>query len=283
MSKSSSLRVQDAIEVMRLVGDVRELRGDPAAQRKTLVHGAVRLFDARHAFSVVFRDLTPEGTCAPESMVAGGESEDALVEFLQWWSDAGGFAIREDPLVDEAGKSQSPEWVQSVGIGLEPERWQGSRVFQDFTGPAGIRDVAVAHFDASPNGDLGEVAIGLSIQRMKDRPSFSARELAKLRLLNHELRRVYQGGLLRWSSLHAETLTQRQRQIGRGMLRGLGAKQIARELDVSVHTVYAYSKMMYRRLGVMDRLELVALLTARPELLAEPVTPERVVASSKLE
>jgi DNA-binding NarL/FixJ family response regulator len=50
----------------------------------------------------------------------------------------------------------------------------------------------------------------------------------------------------------------RMQQVLRGLLRGLGEKQIAAELVISRHTVHVYVKLLYRRLSVSSRAELMA-------------------------
>ncbi len=56
------------------------------------------------------------------------------------------------------------------------------------------------------------------------------------------------------------SLTPRQRAIARCYMRGLSAKQIARELSLSDATVREYTKIMHRKLNVSSRGELLALL-----------------------
>ena len=55
-------------------------------------------------------------------------------------------------------------------------------------------------------------------------------------------------------------LTPRQRQVRDGLLRGLSRKQLARELGISVDTVSAHIKALYRAYGVSGQLELLLLL-----------------------
>jgi DNA-binding CsgD family transcriptional regulator len=62
-------------------------------------------------------------------------------------------------------------------------------------------------------------------------------------------------------------LSPRLERTLRGLLQGQSEKQIAMELDVSVHTVHEYVKELHRRLGVNSRGELLArFLPTRPAL-----------------
>jgi DNA-binding NarL/FixJ family response regulator len=58
-------------------------------------------------------------------------------------------------------------------------------------------------------------------------------------------------------------LRPRLRDALRGLVRGLGEKQLAAELGLSPHTVHDYVKALYRHFGVQSRAELLALRVAR--------------------
>ncbi|MPY59573.1 helix-turn-helix transcriptional regulator [Streptomyces spongiae] len=55
-------------------------------------------------------------------------------------------------------------------------------------------------------------------------------------------------------------ITARERQVIEYLLDGSAAKQIARHLDVSLHTVHDHLKSVYRKLGVSGRAELLTAL-----------------------
>ena len=143
--------------------------------------------------------------------------------------------------------------------------------------PEGVTDIATAFFDARrAMAAPREHVVGLSVQSTGRR--FGRRDLGVLALVIAELRREDRLGRLAWPALHAGPLahlTERQREVARRMLQGRSAKQIARTLGLSTHTVYGYSKAMYRKLGVSGRMELVALLHGRSPAPGEgPTGPE---------
>ncbi len=53
-------------------------------------------------------------------------------------------------------------------------------------------------------------------------------------------------------------LSQREREVLEGLARGLAYKQIAAQLDVSIHTVRNYIRRIYEKLHVQSRTEAVA-------------------------
>lgn len=55
----------------------------------------------------------------------------------------------------------------------------------------------------------------------------------------------------------------RQRQVLACLLHGDSAKQVARRLGLSVHTVNEYVKALYRRFNVQSRAELMARFAGR--------------------
>ncbi len=53
------------------------------------------------------------------------------------------------------------------------------------------------------------------------------------------------------------TLPRRLEQVLLGFISGASEKEIARKLDVSVHTIHDYAKELHKRLGVTSRGELL--------------------------
>lgn len=56
---------------------------------------------------------------------------------------------------------------------------------------------------------------------------------------------------------HTPHLTPRERQIVRAVARGLGNREIARELGISEQTVKNQLSVMYQKVGVKGRVQLV--------------------------
>ena len=56
-------------------------------------------------------------------------------------------------------------------------------------------------------------------------------------------------------------ITDRERTVIGHLRDGIPAKQIARRLDVSVHTVNEHLKAIYRKAGISSREEMVAVLS----------------------
>lgn len=275
MAGSQRPSMQDVVELVRWVSELRDLRDDPLAQRRELMRLCLKQFDARRGFSVVFEDLRPGGACRPTAVVAAGSSpacEAGFLELLHVWSEPGLFTPQDDPLIVDAAAMSRMQRASTVGLGMDPERWQRCRMYQVLGEAARARDIMVAQF---PSGDQ---VLALAVHRMSGQRPFSRRDLVLMRVLNAELARLHAMGCLDWVPRSGGLLSERQREIGALMLRGLNAKQIAAELGVATETVYGHAKAMYRRVGVGDRLEMVAWLRAHPrEIMPSAREAERVI------
>ncbi|MEZ5442387.1 MAG: response regulator transcription factor [Lysobacterales bacterium] len=91
-------------------------------------------------------------------------------------------------------------------------------------------------------------------------------------IARHLLRRFRQpGGQLRAADDTATLLSPRETQMLEALAQGLSYKDVARRLDLSVHTVGDYVKALYRKLRVNSRGEAVGLaLRERLLSLEEP-------------
>lgn len=97
-------------------------------------------------------------------------------------------------------------------------------------------------------------------------------------ILTHALQRVLAGAVYLpdqvTSALETSpadnSLTPRQRQVLQGLSRGLPTKLIARELNLSEHTVKEYIAIIFQALGVHNRTE--AVIKASQLQHAEPLT-----------
>ncbi len=62
-------------------------------------------------------------------------------------------------------------------------------------------------------------------------------------------------------SLPQISLSSREREILLLLIQGTGTKDIAKRLDISIHTVYSHLKTIFFKYGVSSRIELIARVT----------------------
>ena len=61
------------------------------------------------------------------------------------------------------------------------------------------------------------------------------------------------------SSIEFSLLSQREREIFEGLIKGLAYKEIATQFYISVNTVKTHTKSIYSKLGIKNRIELLTL------------------------
>ncbi len=138
------------------------------------------------------------------------------------------------------------ESVRVCSAVFDPREWSP---FANPLRDAGLRDPVFATAHAG-----GSVFL---LHRPLDRPALSPADSNLLRLFVSEVARRAKCIELP-SAARAEELTPRLRVTLGWLLRGASEKEIACQLDLSVHTVHQYVKALYRTLGVTSRPQLMA-------------------------
>ena len=140
---------------------------------------------------------------------------------------------------------------------------------------------------------VGGIPVALSLERTSRLPAFNKRERDRLkRLLELTAPLVRQQ---RWPNaleptaaaldLHAHlqtvmeqfgssTLTPRERDVVRLVLRGYPSKSVARELSISIQTEQVHRKNIYQKLGISSHSELFTLFLdaiALPQIKGDPL------------
>ncbi|MEP5764327.1 MAG: LuxR C-terminal-related transcriptional regulator [Halieaceae bacterium] len=170
--------------------------------------------------------------------------------------------------------------------------------------PEGFTDSEYYELYYSTNGCIDQVAflvesgngtpVALSLERTEQLPTFSDAEKAKLAgltsLVDTLIRQQH------WPDaqidtpvapldMHAHmqqvmslfgssTLTPRERDVVRLILRGYPSKSVARELDISTQTEQVHRKNIYQKLGISSHSELFTLFfdaIAQPTVDADPL------------
>lgn len=73
-------------------------------------------------------------------------------------------------------------------------------------------------------------------------------------------------------TLSMENLTEREEKVLRLLTQGLGNKEIAARLDVSVNTVKTHLKNVFRKLGVKSRLEAMRVALSSDTYVQRKIT-----------
>ena len=105
--------------------------------------------------------------------------------------------------------------------------------------------------------DLDRI-VGFSLHRNHQSPKFSDDEIALARMALEEIREMDRRGHLILREPTALELAPRLHQVLDRVLSGRAPKQIAQELDLSVHTVREHMQRLYQRYDVGSREDLMA-------------------------
>jgi DNA-binding CsgD family transcriptional regulator len=258
MPKSQRIKHADVREMLRLLGECRELGDDPIVWRHRLMGGIARLVDADFAAGGEMQG------CATGAVRSSG----AAVWGLDHGFDLRGLQIiwewnAVDPYYSQLWKraherlqqGPRPEFTLARQQLLSPREWDRSPDYQIAMRTLGA-DAVVHSFRQLPHG--GDQHDGVCWFRAAGRPTFDEREVALMELIHEEATRLIGGPLARFDEPRPSQLPPRVRQVLHCLLEGDSDKQAAARLALSPHTVNQYTKQIYRHFGVNGRMELLS-------------------------
>jgi len=250
--------LDDHRELVRLVGECRDLGDDGLAWRAHLIAELARLLDA---------DMGMSGE------MAGCLASRPTSLGVTFWGWQTGFipmtvfdsvmeAFRDDPEISTAMVGYCGQLVGADGISLArtdflaDRSWYPSDEYQVILRSYGV-DHTLWCFRSIGGSPVAEHA-GTVLSRAEGRRDFDARD----RLLVHEvvvaLTPLIGGALARFAEPSPRDLAPRVRKVLACLLEGDGDKQMAARLGISPYTVNQYVKQVYRHFGVRSRPELLA-------------------------
>jgi DNA-binding CsgD family transcriptional regulator len=247
MGKSDLLRVQDVRDAYRLIGECRDLGGDPARWQVRMCEGLRQLIGA--PVSTVGEGLLV-GFVALTYFDSGFDAHGrALLE--AYHRDRG---PRIDPffqaLLREPGRLVTRTRRQMV-----PDAgYYRSGVFTRYLGPGGA-DHRLASIYQTVQG--GAISV-LHLHRAPGERDFSPRELRLLKFFHGELGALVGRALVSAAEPSPEKLSPRLRQTLACLLEGDSEKHVAARLGLSQATTHQYVTALYRRFGVRSRAQLLA-------------------------
>jgi DNA-binding CsgD family transcriptional regulator len=271
MARSQRLRDHEVRAVYRLLSDLREMRHDRPAMHRHLVDTLVSLLGATGGYCAEVHGWKPRASHAgasgevmiePPTIAAQGA--DIVARVMRGMAANSNFW--DDPAI-VVGVEQ-PGTVESVTFDrLMPDARQRAAypLFAQVTAETRYVDHLIAWHQKEPPVDgkpAGEV-FGISMHRYgRGEKLFTGRELALAQLLFEELHWLHSTGRLETPTATTD-LPPRLKQVLDRLLAGRAPKQIAAELDLSVHTVREHIRRLYDRFGVDGRGTLAAKFLRR--------------------
>jgi DNA-binding CsgD family transcriptional regulator len=276
--------------MLRLAGEAGELPPGSERRRHHLLDGVRQLVRGQSSLMFLLGPQAARGplTDRPMFMSASmGSTQHATYERL----------IRHNPpprnpIVPLVLRSRAPLITHHRRQVAAERTWYHSDFYNEFQRPQGLDDVLYAKLPV-PGGKL----LALAVLREAGDAPFGDRECRLVDLFHEEAGRLYgidapaadlapaadarpvavRGTAGPPPAARVDGLPPRLRPVLDHLLRGQGEKQVAAALGLSRHTVHEYVKVLYRKLGVSSRGELMAGFVRPPSRLVNP--PSRSGAS----
>lgn len=247
-------RASDTLRVMRLMADVAALRGDPVRQRQHLIDGLNRLLGTSAGWMFAVDDYRPGRAIRFRAQLY---TSDADPDYLRHMAE---FAVH-NPLTED------PYAVAILHDGRRRQVWTLDDVLPDDAARrryAAVVEVmnALDNRDgvlaAARTGERGDDIVGFSLHCLRGRGCLGPRGRTIARLAIGEIGRMIENGVLGFGPAAAAELPPRLQQMLVRLVDGRSPKQIAAELNLSLHTVREHLQRLYARHGVATREELMA-------------------------
>lgn len=252
LSVRAPLRLKDVREIFRLVGEIREVGGDPNKWRPLMI---TRLGKMMKAEIVVSSEIHFVATRMPGVYrvhdIGWGCGEDGNTWQINtereekpeaYWLNVLGKSEDEKKLAS-AGATTAAAAEEAPLVAVAPQkRVYGGTSFV-------LSQIPLPHLGAVDQ---------LGIHRAWGEKPFSHSEHRLVRLFHVELGRLWRKDAMQKAADPSADLPPRLQQTLAELAAGASEKQVSLKLGISRHTVHNYVKALHRRLGVSSRGELLA-------------------------
>ena len=256
MGKSELLRVQDVRDTYRLIGECRDLGGDPALWFPRMLEGLCRLFGALTATGGEGWWVRPHRPIEPISAFQFGLQGRAYELFMAYMRAN---EVATDPVYRPLQHVPDQVITRTRRQVVSDAVWYRSAVFNEKFRPTGIDHRIVSVGQVSDAGAI----IGIDLDRPMGDRDFSLREQHLLHFFHGELGRLIGRSLVSATEPGPEKLSPRLRQTLACLLEGDSEKQVAARLSLSHATTHQYVTALYRRFGVQSRAQLLTHIMKR--------------------
>jgi DNA-binding CsgD family transcriptional regulator len=256
VAKSDLLRVQDVRDAYRLIGECRDLGGNPALWHQRMIEGLCQLIGA--AVATGGEGQRVPLPCAYEVRTAFQVGLDArgqaLLRAYQRENGPGG-----DPVFRALHRMPHRLVTRTRRQLVSDAAWYRSVAFNDYLGPGGTDHRLVSVYRTSDDGAVS----GINLSRRPGERDFSPREQRLLNFFHAELGPLIGRSLVSSLEPNLENLSPRLRQTLACLLDGDSEKQVAARLGLSQATTHQYVTALYRRFKVGSRAQLLVHVLKR--------------------
>jgi DNA-binding CsgD family transcriptional regulator len=248
--------LEDVRSIYRMIHEVCELGADAHGWRAHFQSRLISMIDATMANGYVMRLALKPAAIKPdvELMVLTG-TNDAWKQYLARGD------LTDNPQTPHIMARFGTDFTCTRQALVDDATWYGSEFYERVCVPSGWDHHIHSQVCIDPPGVIN----GCGICRPVGAPPFGTREVAIVHFAHQELAHLWR----KPDPLGVNALSKRLRQTLHCIRQGLGRKQIAQQLGLSVHTAHAYEKTLFGKYAVTSRPELMALLgsSIRPALL----------------
>jgi DNA-binding CsgD family transcriptional regulator len=256
MSKSDLLRFHDVRDAYRLIGDCRDLGGDPIFWHRRMLEGLCQLVGARAATGGEARWIRPGGDIQATFAIdvgLGSRGHDLYRAYMRELGPGG------DPIFQALQQVPGRLIVRTRRQLVADAGWYRSAAWHDYRRPIDIDDQLTSVYQTS---DAGAASI-IAMLRAPGERQFSSREQRLLSFFHEELGRLIGRALVSPTEPRPARLSRRLGQTLACLLEGDSEKQVAARLGLSQATIHQYVTALYRHFGVRSRGQLLAHVLKR--------------------
>jgi DNA-binding CsgD family transcriptional regulator len=250
MGKSDLLRVQDVRDAYRLIGQCRDLGGDPALWQRRMLEGACRLFGVPVAAGGEGRWIRPHHAVEVFSAFDAGLDSRGRELYMAYHRDLG---PRGDPIFRALQQVPGRLVTRARRQLVSDATWYRSAAWE-YHRPIGIDEQLTSVYQVSEDGAISVIAL----HRAAREHGFSPREQRLMTFFHEELGRLIGQALVSATEPSPDKLSPRLRQTLACLLEGDSEKQVAGRLELSQATTHQYVTALYRHFGVQSRAQLLA-------------------------
>ena len=247
--EADTISTDDARAMIRLLAGTAALDCGHAEKKQHLMDEFCDLIDADAWGWALCYQEDPSAQPVYTSALYGGFTKERYSKLLQ--------AVEHPAMREVAGPFFMKAAMNSTALTMQ-------RKDIDEIGPGLHKDVE-KYWDEADVGpillsyhplDLASASF-IAIYRQKGRAHFSKSEVKMAEIILSEVSWLHHSGWPEDKGATVPRLSPRQRTVLNLLLDGWSRKQIAANLDLSIHTVSGYAKQVYRHFGVNSHPELM--------------------------
>lgn len=250
--KTNGLRHADVRDLLRLVGEVRDLGVDELAWRRHACGRLAGLLGATVGMSIQAR-FAPGGPIVAAMVDLGWQSEAQRQVYHRW---LGCPAFGTDPGMAHLARRGNATFLFARRDAIADRDWYAAAGVSEFRRAAGVDDCLLSSVSV-PGGGVDQICLHRP-WGARHRPWRGA---ALLTLFHGELQRLWAAEAARRSP--ADRLPAYLRRSLDALTTPATEREIAAQLGVTPSTLHTYAKQVYARLGVGTRRDLVARFAPR--------------------